>query len=115
MDGLGFALENYDGTGAWRDVDPTSNAPVDASAELPGGTRFEGPRGLREHLLAGGVFERGLLRHLMTFALGRALGEADEAELNELQQRLPADPTLRDLILGIIDLDAFRRRYREEP
>ena len=41
MDPLGFALENFDAVGGWRDAE--SGSPVDSSAVLPDGTRFRGP------------------------------------------------------------------------
>ena len=50
MDPIGFALENFDGLGRWRDSIGTG--PIDASGVLPDGTRFEGPVGLRDVLLS---------------------------------------------------------------
>ena len=50
MDPLGFSLENYDAVGAWRNG--YAGQVVDASAVLPDGTQFEGPRGLQGILLA---------------------------------------------------------------
>ena len=50
MDQLGFALENFDAIGEWRDI-YTSGAKVDASAQLPDGTKFNGPAELRKVLL----------------------------------------------------------------
>jgi hypothetical protein len=46
MDPLGFALENFDVLGKWRAE--SDGAPIDASASLPDGTRFEGVAGLRQ-------------------------------------------------------------------
>ena len=43
MDPIGFALENYDGVGKWRDED--AGIRIDASGKLPDGTEFEGPPG----------------------------------------------------------------------
>jgi hypothetical protein len=40
MDELGFALENYDAVGRWRETD--NGDPIDAYGELPDGTRFDG-------------------------------------------------------------------------
>src|SRR5204862_3464279 len=50
MDELGFALENFDAIGEWRDVD-AAGSPIDASAKLPDGTKFTGPAELRSVLL----------------------------------------------------------------
>ena len=50
MDELGFALENFDAIGEWRDID-AAGSPIDASAKLPDGTKFKGPAELRKVLL----------------------------------------------------------------
>ncbi len=49
MDQLGFALENFDAIGEWRDI-YASGAKVDASAQLPDGSKFNGPAELRKVL-----------------------------------------------------------------
>ena len=41
MDQLGFGLENFDAIGRWRDKD--GKLAIDASGELPGGEKFNGP------------------------------------------------------------------------
>ena len=46
IDPLGFALENYDVTGSWRDQE--AGKPVDNSAELIDGTKFSGPDELKK-------------------------------------------------------------------
>ena len=48
MDPIGFAFENFDAIGAWRDKDGT--AAVDASGVLPDGRTFDGPAGLKKIL-----------------------------------------------------------------
>ena len=45
MDPLGFALENFDVDGTWRDVDRESGRPIDASGTLPDGSKIGGPDG----------------------------------------------------------------------
>ncbi len=50
MDPLGFALENFDAIGKWRTTSE-GGTPIDASAVLPSGVQFSGPRGLRAVLL----------------------------------------------------------------
>ena len=47
MDQLGFALENFDAIGEWRDI-YASGLPIDASAAFPDGTTFDGPAELRQ-------------------------------------------------------------------
>jgi Protein of unknown function (DUF1588)/Protein of unknown function (DUF1592) len=43
MDPIGFALENFNGVGEWRDKD--NGATIDASGNLPDGSLFQGPPG----------------------------------------------------------------------
>ena len=77
MDQLGFALENFDAIGEWRDI-YASGLPIDASAEFPDGTTFDGPNELRELLL--GYADDFLLTaadRLLTYALGRGLEATD--------------------------------------
>jgi len=48
MDPIGFALENYDGVGAWR---AKARQRDRCGGKLPDGTLFEGPSGLTQLLL----------------------------------------------------------------
>jgi mono/diheme cytochrome c family protein len=76
MDPLGFALENFDATGQWRTREGA--VPVDASAVLPDGTAFNGPSGLRTHLLSrADEIVRTTTERLMVYALGRGLESYD--------------------------------------
>ena len=77
MDPIGFALENYDGVGKWRDED--AGAAIDASGKLPDGTEFQGPAGLRQLLLTKykDDFVRTATEKLLTYALGRGVEYQD--------------------------------------
>lgn len=112
MDPLGFSLENFDAVGRWRDHD--ENGPIDASGVLPDGKRIEGPAALRRTLRSDPAFVRCLLQKLFVYAIGREVGPGDALAIERLARRLGADPTLADAILGIVELDAFRRRRAEE-
>jgi hypothetical protein len=107
MDGLGFAMENYDGIGRWRSTD--LGQAVDATGELPGGISMQGPLGLGQHLAQNKAFLRGLATHLLVFALGRALDDRDEAELEGLVAGLSLESSLQELVQRIVALDAFAR------
>src|SRR5262249_51152508 len=50
IDPLGFALENFDAVGQWRDLDKAF-APIDASGTLPDGTPFRNLAEFRDVLL----------------------------------------------------------------
>jgi hypothetical protein len=76
MDPLGFSLENFDALGKWRtSIDAL---PIDASAALPDGTKFEGIGGLRQLVARHQEdFARTFTQKLLGYALGRGLEAAD--------------------------------------
>lgn len=77
MDPLGFALENFDAIGRWRDADDTGKR-VDASGTLPDGTSFQGPAEFRKALLGKEEdFVSTVVEKLLTYALGRGLESYD--------------------------------------
>ena len=106
MDPIGFSLSNYDPIGRWRKLD--NGRPIDAKGALPDGRSFDGPHELSEILLADSAFVFSLARHLAVYALGRGLSAAEKVGLEERLRPLGPDPTLTDLILCIVELDAFR-------
>src|SRR5215467_3184781 len=74
MDPLGFALENFDATGMWRDRDRYAGTVIDASGELPDGTAIKGPDDLRNALLRRPEqFVQTFTERLLTYATGRTL------------------------------------------
>ena len=118
IDPLGFALENYDASGEWRlqegfgykgrigEHDPV----IDASGTLPDGTQINGVAGLQEALLArGDDFLETLARAMLTYALGRELGLADEAAVKRIVATTAAGgSTLRALIHAIAASKPFQ-------
>ena len=76
MDPLGFSLEQFDALGQWRVA--TGAGPIDASAVLPDGSKFDGARGLRAFLASHREdFVRTFTEKLLAYALGRGLEPAD--------------------------------------
>jgi hypothetical protein len=113
MDPLGFGMENFDGTGAWRSDD--GKFPIDASGVLPNGKSFNGPVELEAVLKTDrDVFARALTSKMLTYALGRGLERYDDKTVAEIATRLAADnykyPTL---ILEIVKSLPFQM-WREE-
>src|SRR5690606_12902443 len=78
MDPIGFALENFDGVGEWRDQD--GGATIDASGRLPSGQEFNGVAGLRKLLLDehADEFIETVTEKFMIYALGRGLAPYDK-------------------------------------
>jgi hypothetical protein len=91
MDQLGFALENFDAIGEWRDIYP-SGTPVDSSGQLPDGSKFNGPielqKVLREH---SDQFVTTATERLLTYALGRGLEAYDAPALRAIKRGSAAD------------------------
>ena len=87
IDPLGFALENYDAIGSWREQ--VAGAPVDNVGRLPGGQEFRGPAGLKQILSQHkDQFVRNLTVELLTYALGRKIEYYDEAAVAQIDERL---------------------------
>jgi len=109
MDALGFALQNLDAVGRWRERDE-GGLPIDSSGTLPDGKRIEGLNDLKRVLKNDPAFLRSLARHLLTYALGRGLVDDDEFAVEDLVAALERTPTLQRLIRAIVTLEQFTHR-----
>ena len=114
MDQLGFALENFDAIGEWREI-YASGLPIDASAEFPDGTQFDGAAGLREALVASPArFVGTLTEKLMIYALGRGLEHYDAPIVRSIVRDVEEDNyRFSSIILGIVKSPPFRMRRTE--
>jgi hypothetical protein len=110
IDPPGFALENFDAVGRWRELE--AGRPVDASGGLPDGRRFVGVAGLEQGLLARpDVLTRTLTEKLLTFALGRGIEPYDGPAVRAVVRRAAAnDYRLSEIVLGIVNSAPFRMR-----
>ena len=110
IDPLGFALENYDAVGAWRES-YGRNLQVDASGEFPGGDTFRAVSRFRE-LMSGRNEElhRCMAEKLMAYALGRELVPTDRPALDAVLSDLRSEGGgLHDLIRLIVLSEPFQR------
>ena len=110
MDPVGFALENYDAVGRWRDAD--GGVPVDATATLFDGTAVNGVDELeaallrRPELFVGTVAEK-----LLTFAIGRGVEHADAPSVRAILRAAREDDyRLSSLVVGVVESMPFRMR-----
>jgi hypothetical protein len=115
MDPLGFALENFDGIGAWRTAE--RGTPINASATLPHGSSFEGPSGLVDVLLGQEErFAETVTEKLLTYALGRGVEYYDGPAIRKITHAAAAnDYRWSSVILGIVDSTPFQMRRSREP
>ncbi len=108
MDPLGFAMENFDPIGAWREQD--GGSPVDAAGELPDGEKFAGASELRKLLVESKKenFVRCLSEKLMVYALGRGLEYQDQCVINKISAALEQDGNrFSRLIVELVQSDPF--------
>lgn len=85
IDPLGFALENFDPIGRWREKDE-AGLPLDTSAQVKGGQPFTSYEGLRGYLKTQQPqFARHFSRKLLGYALGRQVLPTDKALIQEMQ------------------------------
>ena len=111
IDPPGFALEQFDGLGAWRTADEFGN-PIDATATMPNGRTVTGMAGLRALLLEQPEqFARTVTAKLLSYALGRGIEHTDWPTVRAVAREAAADDyRWSALIAGIVRSPAFLTR-----
>jgi mono/diheme cytochrome c family protein len=115
MDPIGFALENYDGVGKWRDEDAGTR--IDASGRLPDGAEFSGPAGLTQMMVTKyrEDFVRTVTEKLMTYALGRGVEHYDNPTVRAIARQAALDNyRMSSLIISIVKSTPFQMRRASE-
>jgi len=115
MDPIGFAMENFDAVGKWRDQD--AGKPIDVSSKLADGTVVDGVAGVRNLVLrdperfAGAVTEK-----LLMYAIGRNVQYFDAPAIRRIVREAAGnDYKFSDLVLGITQSVPFQtRKVKEE-
>ena len=109
IDPLGFALENFDAIGGWRNDYGPGNV-IDASGKLPSGKSFDNLSEFRVALLEHEEeFKRCLTEKLMTYALGREVEVLDRPDIDTILKGLEAeDGGLHDLVRLIVLSKSFQ-------
>jgi hypothetical protein len=108
IDPLGFALENYDPIGIWRDK-YANDREVDMSGMLFRKHEFTNVIEFKDAILAEkDRFTRALAGHLLSFALARELGAADQFALDQIAEATAvADYKMKTLIKQVILSEPF--------
>lgn len=133
IDPPGFALENFDPIGGWRDhyrtmgdgkrpefsQSPFTYAwiryriglPVDASGHTETNQRFQDIRDYKELVIMQDTqVAKGITEKVLTYATGRQLRFADRGEVNQIMSSLSKhDFGLRALIHAVVQSEMFRR------
>jgi hypothetical protein len=111
MDPIGFAFENFDAVGAWRDKDAAGFV-IDASGVLPDGKAFDGATGLKTVLeTKKDLFVKCLANKMLTYALGRGLEYYDRSAVDQISGALAKNQyRFSALVLEIVQSDPFQKR-----
>jgi cytochrome c553 len=117
MDPLGFALENFDATGMWRDKDRFAGTLIDSAGELPDGTKINDPDDLRNALLRRPEqFVQTFVEALLTYSMGRTREYYDMPTV----RRIVRDTAARDykfsaIVEAVVSTDQFKMRRVPQP
>ena len=111
IDPLGFALENFDVIGGWRDVDEQGR-PIDSAGTTTGGVPVNGLPGLRALLLDDPEqFPRTLTEKLLAYALGRRLEHYDRPAVRQIvRDAASSEYRWSAIIAGIVRSPQFTMR-----
>jgi hypothetical protein len=115
IDPPGFALENFDSVGKWRDTGP-DGAPLDVAGMLADGSQIKGPAALRE-AIAGrpNAFVTVITEKMLTYALGRGLEPSDLPVVRKIVRKAVLnDYRLSSVVMGIVESAPFQMRTKLE-
>ncbi len=128
IDPPGFALENFDPVGRWREHYPVygrgpdtrksqtyvmkNGRKVDSAAELADGTRLKDATDLKRYLVENiDQFAKCLAGKLLTYATGRTPGFGDRNEINRVVAEVKAKGNgFQDLIVELVLSESFRTK-----
>jgi hypothetical protein len=115
MDPIGFALENFDLIGQWRDTD--GGVPVNPQGRLVDGTELTGPASLRQALLGHrDEFVSAFTEKLLTYALGRSAEYFDMPAVRRIvRDSAGEDYRLSSLVVGVVRSEPFGMRKKPGP
>jgi len=110
MDPLGFAFENYDAIGRWREKD--DGFKIDPAGVLPDGKKFNGPKELKTILRSKkDLFARSLSEKVLTYALGRGLEYYDRCAVDKIVESLNKnDFRFSTMLLEVVNSEPFLMR-----
>ena len=110
MDPIGFAMENFDAIGKWRDQD--AGKPIDVSSKLPDGTVVDGLAGVKQLLLKDPQrFVTAVTDKLLMYGIGRNVQFFDAPAVRNIVRDASAhDYKFDALVLGVVKSAPFQMR-----
>jgi hypothetical protein len=113
IDPPGFALENFDPVGIWRDKG-VDGSPLDAAGTLADGSKVNGPVALRQAILSRpDAFATIITNRMLIYALGRGLEPSDMPMLRSIVKIAGQnDYRLASIVMGIVESAPFQMRTK---
>lgn len=113
LDPPGFALENYDAVGLWRDQE--NGITIDASGDLPGVGAFSGPVELVQKIATNPNTHACFAQQWQKFGYGRTLDAGDACNREQLTTAFEqSGHNVKALLLALTQTDGFRFLNAEE-
>ncbi len=111
IDPVGFALEQFNPVGQWREHS-ADGARIDAAGVLADGTKVDGPAALREAILSRPEAFTGVLtERIFTYALGRGVEPSDMPSVRKVVKKAAQQNyQFASIILGIVESAPFQMR-----
>jgi len=115
IDAQGFALENFDPTGAWRTLD--NGKSIDTTATMFDGSKLNGPASLRHAILDhSDTFLRTFTENLLAYGLGRVPDYRDQPLVRSIVDRSQRGHyRFSDFVIGIVESPAFEQHVVAAP
>ena len=117
MDPLGFALENFDATGMWRDKDRFAGTVIDSAGELPDGTEDQRTRRSPQGAAARPEqFVQTFVENLLTYAMGRTREYYDMPTVRKIVRDTAAkDYKFSAIVQAVVKSEQFKMRRAPQP
>ncbi|MGC4048091.1 MAG: DUF1592 domain-containing protein [Armatimonas sp.] len=114
MDNIGFALENFDGVGAWRDKD--GFFAIDTKGELADGSKFTDATTLKKVLMGRKAqFTKTFIEKLLTYGIGRGIEPTDHCNIDSMVAEVAQSGyKFSSVVEAIIDSPPFKERRGDE-
>lgn len=108
IDPLGFALENFDPIGGWRETDGRGKR-IDASGQLSAEKTFQDITELKDVLLQQtDVVASAVAKKMLAYAIGRQVGPLDRPALDKILSNTADNYGLRDLVVEVVLSEPFQ-------
>ena len=114
MDPVGFALENYDSVGRWRNFD--DGLPIDSAGSLPDGLEIDSVTALEAGIMKRPeMFVGTLAEKLLTFALGRGVELQDGPAVRQIVRDAAEDDyRFSSIIKALVNSTPFQYRIADQ-